>query len=239
MAYPGDGDEDLETAAETGNPAEEEQLALSQDDDDLPWLEADDYEEEQGFDWRLITYAVLGLAVVGAVLAAIWWFTGDPTDPELVADGSTIEAPEGPYKQRPGDAGGAEVEGTGDQAFEVAEGESTRGRIASNDGGDSEARPAINTDQDGAESSTAADSEPAGSAVYVQIGAFGSRADADAAWSREAGRYSVLSGMRHRVVEGDVNGAKVYRLQAISGDRASAEATCRSIRNAGGDCYIR
>ncbi len=31
--------------------------------------------------------------------------------------------------------------------------------------------------------------------------------------------------MRHRVVEGDVDGAKVYRLQAVSGDRTSAEAT--------------
>lgn len=241
MAYPGDGDGngDLETAAGSQIGAEEEQLTLAQDDDNLPWLEADDYEEEQGFDWRLITFGVLGLAVVGAVLAAIWWFTSDRDGPDLLADGSTIEAPDGPYKQRPDEAGGAEVEGTGDQAFEVAEGESTRGRIASNDGGDSEARPAIDVAQADSDGGETAEAPPAGGAVYVQIGAFGSRADADAAWSREAGRYSVLSGMRHRVVEGDVNGARVYRLQAIAGDRASADATCRAIRNAGGDCYIR
>ncbi|QZH73881.1 MAG: SPOR domain-containing protein [Erythrobacter sp.] len=239
-AYPGDRDEDLGNVAENENWADEEQLTLAQDDDDLPWLEADDYEEEQGFDFRLIGYAVLGLAVVGALLAAIWWFTRDRADPELVADGSTIEAPEGAYKQRPDDAGGAEVRGTGDQAFAVAEGQGTRGRIASEDGGDSDPQPSIDVAQaDANADDDATDAAPISGAVYVQIGAYGSRADADAAWSREAGRYSVLSGMRHRVVEGDVNGAKVYRLQAIAGDRASADATCRSIRSAGGDCYIR
>jgi len=248
MAYPGD-EEDEREGQDNDAPsfAAEEQLILGTEDDALPWLEADDEEEEPGFDWRLITYGVTGLAVVAALLGAIWWFTRDRADPQLVADGSTIAAPAGPYKQRPDDAGGAEVAGTGDQAFAVAEGESTRGRIASNDGGSSsDARPAIDTAQGEtqgraggeAQAETPAETEASG-AVYVQIGAFGSRADADAAWSREAGRYSALSGMRHRVVEGDVNGAKVYRLQAIAADRAVADATCRSIRSAGGDCYIR
>lgn len=246
MAHPGDDDKDLDVQNSGEESWEEEgQLALADEDEDLPWLEADDYEEEPGFDWRLVSYGVLGLAVVGALLGAIWFLTRDQVDPELVADGSTIEAPEGAYKQRPDDPGGTEVEGTGDQAFAVAEGESTRGRIASNDGGNSAARPSIDTEQvngsattPAATASAAATAASAGS-VYVQVGAYGSQADAETAWGAQSGRYSALSGMRHRVVEGDVNGAKVYRLQAIAGDRASADATCRAIRNAGGDCYIR
>ena len=83
MVYPGDGEEDLENGTQAETWAEEEQLDLANEDEDLPWLEADDYEEEQGFDWRLITHALIGLAVVGAVLAAIWWFTRDRADPEL------------------------------------------------------------------------------------------------------------------------------------------------------------
>ena len=45
--------------------------------------------------------------------------------------------------------------------------------------------------------------------------------------------------MRHRIVEAEVNGATVYRLQAIAANREAGDAACRSIRNAGGDCYIR
>lgn len=247
MTHPGDEENNLEhdlgEAGENSWAEDEEQLTLADEDEDLPWLEADEYEEEGGFDWRLIVYALLGLAVVGALLAAIWLFTRDRPDPELVADGSTIEAPEGAYKQRPDDAGGAEVAGTGDQAFEVAEGESTRGRIADGDEDSSAARPGIDRDQTGSSaesgSSEAASSADSSGAVYVQIGAFGSESDAETAWNSATGRYSVLSGMRHRVVEADVNGAKVYRLQVITGDRSTADATCRAIRNAGGDCYIR
>jgi len=247
MAYPGDEENDLENDlgdAVEESWEEEEQLALADEDEDLPWLEADEYEEEAGFDWRLLVYALLGLAVVGALLAAIWFFTRDRPDPELVADGSTIEAPEGAYKQRPDDPGGTQVAGTGDQAFEVAEGEGTRGRISDGDEGSGEARPAIDREQSDSSSADSDSSEEASAAsssgsVYVQIGAFGSQSDADTAWNSAVGRYSVLSGMRHRVVEADVNGAKVYRLQVITSNRSSADSTCRAIRNAGGDCYIR
>ncbi len=132
----GNGDEDAGNGIAVGAMSageEEEQLALANEDEDLPWLEADDYEEEQGFDWRLITHALIGLAVLARCWRRSWWFTRDRADPELVADGSTIEAPEGAYKQRPDDAGGAEVEGTGDQALKWPRVESARGRIDSGD----------------------------------------------------------------------------------------------------------
>ena len=222
---------------------EEEQLVLAEEDDDLPWLEADEYEEDSGFDWSLIRFAAMAVVALAVLLGLIWWLTRDRPDPALVADGSTIEAPDGPYKERPSDPGGAEVAGTGDQAFAVAEGESTRGRI-----GEGEARPGIDREQ--ASTSPAAGASPTATpsasasadsagAAYVQIGAFASRADAQAAWSTATQRYSALSGMRNRIVEAEVNGATVYRLQAIAGSRDAGEATCRAIRNAGGDCYLR
>ena len=229
MAYPGDEDDydpEMQEAWE-----EEEQLALADGDQDLPWLDADEYEEESGFDARLLWIGVFGLLVVGLILLAGWWFLRDAPDAELVADGSTIEAPDAPYKERPEDPGGNDVEGTGDQSFEMAEGETTRGRIADDDG----ARPSIDRDQGADDAAPPAND----GAVYIQIGAFGSRADADAEWSRASGRYEVLSGKRHRVVEGDLNGTPVFRLQVAHGDRAGADASCRAIRSAGGDCYIR
>ena len=209
-----------------------DQLALDDDDGSLPWLEDDDYDEEDGgFDGRLIWGGLLAFLVLGALLFAGWWLTRDRSDPELAPDGSTIEAPEGAYKQAPEDPGGRQVEGTGDTAYQVAEGETQRGLLA--DDGEV-AEPSIDRDQGSSDSAT--DST---GAVYVQIGAFTSRADADQAWVTASSRYSGLSGMRHRVVEAEVNGATVYRLQAIAGDRATGDAACRSIRNAGGDCYIR
>ncbi|MBH5323337.1 SPOR domain-containing protein [Aurantiacibacter sediminis] len=232
MTYQGDenetGDESLE---------QEEQLALADEDEDLPWLEGDDYEDEGGFDFRLIGIAVVGLLVVAAALFGVWWFTKDTPDAELIADGSTIEAPEGAYKQRPEDPGGRDVSGTGDQAFQVAEGESTRGRIEASDGGDSNARPSIDRNQDGV-SGSRGETEATGGA-YVQIGAFGSRSDAQTAWSSASNRFSALSGLRYRIVEAEVNGADVFRLQAVASDRSAADSVCRSIRASGGDCYVR
>ena len=240
MAYPGGGDngtDDFDGDQGEQPWGDEEQLTLADEDQDLPWLEADEYEDEGGFDWRLIGAAALGLVVVFAALAALWWFGRESGDPEYVADGSTIAAPEGPYKQRPDDPGGRQVAGTGDQAFEVAEGESRGGRMSDEEPSSSTARPSIDREQSG--SSDPAPSADEAGAVYVQIGAYSSRSDAEEGWRMQAQRYSVLSGVRHRVKEADVNGARVYRLQAISGDRASADATCRAIRDAGGACYIR
>lgn len=212
----------------------DEQLALDDTDDALPWLEDDDYyEDEGGFDARLIWFALIGLLVIGGVLLAAWWLMRDRPDPALVADGSTIEAPDGPYKERPEDPGGREVEGTGDTAFEVAEGQSTRGRLADDT---SPAQPDPDESRDSDEGAQPAASE---NAVYVQIGAFTSRSDANEAWVTASNRYSALSGMRNRVVEAEVNGATVYRLQVIAPNREAGDSTCRAIRNAGGDCYIR
>lgn len=217
----------------------EVQLALDDDGDSLPWLEDDeDYEDEGGFDARLIWFGLIGLLVIAALLFGAWWMLRDRQDPELVANGGTIEAPDGPYKERPEDPGGRQVEGTGDTAFEVAEGQSTRGRLA-DDGEDAPtAEPSIDIAQgsdDGEDDEAAASSN----AVYVQIGAFTSRSVASEAWVNARGRYSALSGLRNRIVEAEVNGATVYRLQAIAPDRATGDSTCRVIRNAGGDCYIR
>ncbi len=215
----------------------EEQLALTDEDAALPWLEDDgEYGEEGAFDARLIWFTLIGLLVLGAILAAAWWLLRDRADPELVADGTVLQAPDGPYKERPEDPGGRQVEGTGDTAYQVAQGESRRGLLAEDE---SEApRPSIDVSQGESDDSGEEEAHPAGS-VFVQIGAYTSRSDASQAWVDARGRYSALSGLDNRIVEAEVNGAKVYRLQAIAANREAGDATCRSIRNAGGDCYIR
>ena len=224
-------------AASEGTFEANEQLALGGEEDSLPWLVDDgDYEEEGGFDARLIWFTLVGLLVIGGVLLAGWWLLRDRPDAELVADGTILEAPDGPYKERPEDPGGHQVEGTGDTAYQVAEGETQRGLLAED--APEAPRPSIDVSQGEDSEPAAQDGPPAGS-VFVQIGAYTNRADAREAWVNARGRYDVLSGLSNRIVEAEVNGAKVFRLQAITPDRETGDATCRAIRNAGGDCYLR
>ena len=105
-------------------PGFEAELALS-DEDSLPWLESDEYDDDAGdLDTaRIIGFALVILVLIGAGLGGAWWFTRGGGQTEYVADGSTVEAPAGPYKERPEDPGGKEFAGTGSIAPAVGEGE--------------------------------------------------------------------------------------------------------------------
>src|SRR6478609_8022431 len=130
----------------------EEQLSLADADERLPWLESDEEFEQPGVDTgRIVAFAAIGLLFVVLLLGAVYYFTRDPRDAALVADGSTIEAPAEPYKSRPADPGGKEVEGTGDTSYEVAEGQQVEGQIAAG-----VPMPSIDREQAGAPTATPA-----------------------------------------------------------------------------------
>lgn len=237
----GDDDEFVEEAGERDEVVAEQRLALEDEDDDhLPWLESDDDAPEEGFDPRLIVFAIIGVLVLAGLLFAIWSLTRSTGEGEQLAQGSVIEAPDEPYRTRPENPGGEEVAGTGDLAFEVGEGEVREGQIVSDT-----PSPSIDREQGGeapesGEEETPAASAPApASGTAVQVGAFSTRETAEAAWSQFAGRYSALAGVSHRVVEGRADSGTIYRLQAIAGSRAAAGDMCRSIRSEGGDCQVK
>src|SRR5688500_8890706 len=190
----------------------DEQLALAGGDERLPWLESDDDYEQPGVDTgRILAFAAVGLLAVVLVLGTIWYFTRDQTDEELVADGSTIEAPDEPYRTRPDDPGGQQVAGTGDTSFEVAEGESVDGRIA---GSGEVAAPSIDREQAGAPRPTPS---AAAGGFGVQVGAYSSREAAETGWSTLSSRIEALQGRTHRVVQGTADSGTIYRLQAVAG----------------------
>ena len=234
MAKPGRGDG--EGPFEDEAIEAEEQLALADGDERLPWLESDDDYEQPGVDTgRIVGFAAVGLLAVVVLLGALWWFTSDRSDETLVADGGTIEAPDEPYRTRPDDPGGRQVEGTGETSFEVAEGKKVEGRIA----GSGEVPqvvpgPSIDREQAGAGDSPA----PAG-AVGVQVGAYSSREAAETGWSTLAARIEALQGRNHRVVQGTADSGTIYRLQALAGTVAEAETLCRTIKSQGGDCQVK
>jgi len=231
MALPGD---DLD---EDGMIDADEQLSLADADERLPWLESDEEYEQPGVDTgRIVAFAAVGLLFIVLLLGAVYYFTRDPRDAELVADGSTIEAPAEPYKTRPADPGGKEVEGTGDTSYEVAEGQLVEGQIAAGAPG-----PSIDREQVDAPTATptpAATSAPTGG-VGVQVGAYSTSAQAEAGWSALAGRYEALQGRSHRVLQGTADSGTIYRLQAVAGSAAEADTLCRAIKAAGGDCQVK
>jgi hypothetical protein len=141
-----------------------------------------------------------------------------------------IEAPDEPFRTRPDDPGGRDVEGTGDTSFEVGEGQTVEGRIASS--GDVPA-PSIDREQD------AGDGAPAAASVGIQVGAYSTRAAAEAGWSQLTGRIAALQDRSHRIVPGTADSGTIYRLQALAATVAEAETLCRTIKSQGGDCQVK
>lgn len=194
----------------------------------LPWLDGEEDYDEGGVDTgRIVAFALIGLLLLAAIVGGIWWAGQTRADPEMVADGSVIEAPEGPYKERPDDPGGKVHEGTGDTSFAVAEGQTREGQIA-------DARPAPSPSIDRGQAGS-----QAGGGVGVQVGAYSSRESAERGWSTLSGQFSALSGLSHRIVEGKADIGTVYRLQAVAGSSAAANELCRTLRAGGAPCQVK
>lgn len=250
-----------EDGAPLNSEIEDDGLDLDGDDEALPWLESSDYADDDSVDTgRLVGFVMLGLLALALLVGGIWFFSNRGPDPELVADGSTIEAPEGDYKRRPNDAGGKEFPGTGDVAPAVGEGETREGRLADGASGSNAAvRPSVdapsNNDRNADKGSDAADGSAAGtpsagntgsaaasgspSGPGVQVGAYSNKATAEAGWRQLNRQTSALSGVRYRIVEGEADIGKVFRLQATPGDMAAANRLCTALKADGVACQVK
>lgn len=228
VADGGRPDDDLVELDEVG----EEELSFPIENERLPWLDSDDEPEDLGLDTgRIAAFALVGLLALAVLIGGLYWLTREPSGPALVADGGTIEAPAGPYKEKPADPGGREVAGTGDTSFAVAEGKIVESRVADTP------TKAIPIAPPSATPSATASASTGG--VGVQVGAYSRREQAEAGWQQLHGRLAPLQGYNHRVVEGVVDGTTVYRLQAVAGNVTEADALCRAIKAAGGDCQVK
>ncbi len=216
---------------------ENSELDLSEGDS-LPWLEGDEGDEAAGGvdTAQVIGFAVILLALLLGIVGAIWFMTSGIGDDTPVADGSVIEAPEGPFKERPEDPGGKEFAGTGNVAPAVGEGVAREGQIAARATPTPAPKPTP-----AATKPVAADApaQSAASGVAVQLAAYGSKARAEQGWSQLSRQTSALSGVRYRVVEGVIDTGTVYRLQAMAENRAAADALCRALRADGLDCTVK
>ncbi|WP_296675023.1 SPOR domain-containing protein [Novosphingobium sp.] len=223
-----------------GEPLETERLALDEDDTRLPWLESgdDEYEDEGAGSGRVAGLAALSGVALLAIVGGIWWASHRGGDSAAVADGSVIAAPKEPYKEAPKNPGGKTFDGTGDTSFAVSEGQSRPAKMGENPGAVPPAPAAA-----ASPSASVAQSGPAtagSGGVGVQVGAYSSKAAAEAGWTKLTGQAgSVLSGISHRVVEGTADIGKVYRLQAVAADAGAANALCGKLKSAGISCQVK
>ena len=220
-----DGDEQLDLAA----------------DDSLPWLESsDDDEAAGGFDTsRLLLMGVLALVALGVVVGGIW-FLGKRSADEPTPDGSVIAAPEAPYKTKPENPGGKVHAGTGDTSFAVGEGQSREGKLADKPASSEKVVAAAGPSIASTVGEEKRETKPAAvSGIAVQVGAYPTRQDAEDAWGRLTRQTEALSGYRHRVVEAQVDIGRVFRLQAMAGDRASANRLCSALKADGLPCFVK
>ena len=207
------------------------------EDDSLPWLEAE--EEDDGVSGanvaQIVGLALILLVVLAGIVGAVWHFGNKSGDSTLVADGSTIAAPEGPIKERPEEPGGKEFAGTGNVAPVVGEG-GTREGVMDTDGSD-----AAGEDTDGASGSDSGAGSATASAtgVGVQLAAYTSRVRAEQGWNDLSRRTDALAGARYRIEQGTVDIGTVYRLQAVASDRAAADRLCAALKADGLDCQVK
>ena len=220
------------------------------EDERLPWLESPDdvdFDDEPVDTGRIIGFVLIGVAALALIVGAIWWLTrtgGAAGD----ADGSLIAASKEPYKVRPQDAGGKVFEGTGDQIFEVSEGQGPQGSVAGVDQTAAASAPApvpapVASAPASPSATPSSGGDAAGASVAagtsVQIGAFSTRTAAEAAWSNYQSQHSALQGAGHRVVEGRADIGTVYRLQAVAGSAAAARTLCSTLQASGLKCQVK
>ena len=233
-----------------------------QDEDRLPWLEAvdDNVDDDTISTGKLIGFGIAALAAIGIVIGGISVLRSQPGPPH--GDGKLIAAQEGDYKVKPDAPGGMKVEGQGDSSFAASEGAEANGKIDTNAASEAPVKGAKAASVKPGFSGTPAKpvataSVPASggklvapppakplpnaamaaaSGSLVQLGAFGSEAKANEAWTSMAKRFGYLSALPKSVVVAQVNGNQVYRLRANAGGQAST--ICGKLKIAGENCMI-
>lgn len=240
-AWPGSVGSDENWFDRSSDPAERE-LAFEAPDERLPWLESDEEgDDTPAYDTgRLVGLGLIMLVALVVLVGGVWFFANRGASDGPAPDGSLIAAPATPYKERPANPGGKTFAGTGDTSYAVGEGKEVDGKLAAAPEPVPVAPVATASPSPTATPTRAAPAEvgfPAGTAV--QVGAYSSRADAQAGWQRLTGQTEALAGVSHRIVAGRADIGTVYRLQAAGGDRAGAQALCQRLKAAGIACQVK
>lgn len=222
--------------------------------DKLPWLEPVEEERVEAGSGpstgKVVGLVLIGLVVLGLIIGGYSWLSR-PAATE--GGGELIAAPEGPYKVKPDDPGGMEVEGKGDTAFAASVGAEPSGRIDTSAVPEAPVAAARPTAKTGPAQPVASPPEEASDLIgsgqrlqtaddnivpearggTIQLGAFSSQASANSAWKALSSRFRYLEPLGHSVIPVQSGGRTLYRLRASG---PGAVDICRRLTVAGETC---
>jgi len=215
------------------------------DDGQLPWLQAvEDEDEPQGVSARKML-AALGVVLLAVLLVGATFFWLGRRDTAVNGPPELIEAVPGPYKVKPPNPGGLDIQGESETAFETSAGEDKDAQLDLSKMPEQpvakplkeQPKPGFSTDAQATPKAEAA-SEPQPPTVahgsVIQLGAFANQAQAERAWTALSSRFPAIGNMGKLIVP--FSGG--IRLRATAATPAEAKQACQSLKAAGENCFV-
>jgi hypothetical protein len=212
------------------------------DDGQLPWLQAvEDEDEPRGVSARKML-AALAVVVLAALLVAATFFWLGRRDTAGNGPPELIHALPGPYKVKPPTAGGLDIAGESETAFETSAGEDKDAQLDLSKVPETavvkppKAQPQPVAPDAGTSAVKAVpEPKPAGPAgSVIQLGAFANSAQAERAWTALSARFPSIAAMSKLVVP--FSGG--IRLRAAAPSPAEARQACQALKAAGENCFV-
>lgn len=200
-------------------------LAFTYKEARLPWLDPGDEDQPGTHGDNKFIFVLGALVLLAAVIWGSYWLLREGAG--AVVDGRPNARPQASYEEWSERPGGTPATGTGDTTIVNTGGGGRGSRLQPIEGPIS---LPINAEQEGAAESDG---------VRVQVGAYARRDQAEDGWQTLIGRHELLQGFNHRVTEARVDGRTVYRLHAQASTRTAALDLCNTLKEEGGDCWVK
>jgi hypothetical protein len=217
-------------------------------DEPLPWLApVEDEDEPRGLSARRMLAALIVVLIAGLIVAGTFFWLGRR---ETVVSGPAelIKAPPGPYKIKPPNAGGLDISGESETAFETSAGEDKDSKLDLNKLPETPvAKPPREQPKTlppnetktpvPAEAKPEPKPEPKPTGApgsVVQLGAFANQAQAERAWTALSARFPSVAALSKMIVP--FSGG--IRLRASAASPADAKQVCQALKAAGENCFV-
>ena len=210
----------------------------------LPWLAAvEDEDEPRGISARRML-AALAVVLIAALIVTGTFFWLGRRDSAASGPPQLIQAPPGPYKIKPPNPGGLDINGESQTAFETSAGEDQDSKLDLDKLPETpvakpvkEAPKPVPAPEAKAPANPAPAPEPqsaGGSGSVVQLGAFANQAQAERAWTALSARFPSVAGLSKMIVP--FTGG--IRLRAGATSPADAKQVCQTLKAAGENCFV-
>ena len=213
------------------------------DDGQLPWLQAvEDQDEPRGVSARKMLAALAVVLLAGLLVAATFFWLGR-SDTVVNGPPELIHAPPGPYKVKPPTAGGLDIAGESETAFETSAGEDKDAKLDLSKVPEAavvkppkvEPKPVAVAETKVPAVKEAPEPKPSGPpGSVIQLGAFANQAQAERAWTALSARFASIAAMNKLVIP--FSGG--IRLRAAAASPAEAKQACQALKAAGENCFV-